>query len=349
MTDDALRGPRVLIRPATADDRPALVAIRTSPAVARWWDAPAEGWPLNPTDSHRFSVLLDGTVIGFVQWYENDDADHRHAGIDVFLDAAHHGQGLGRETVTTVLRHLLDDQGHHRVVIDPAVDNTAAIACYRASGFQDVGVMRRYERRPADDSWHDNLLMEHVVDPATRVPLTPAPDPAAAAPRAVQPDAAERHHHTSGRRGEKRPVVTLTDVDAGTWRAVAELDVRDDQRAFVAPVTRYLAMCAYDAGPWHPLAVSVEGDVVGFVMEAVDPEDGSYWIGGLLVDSAWQGRGIGRATVAALVARARRASRPSAALSFEPANVVARRLYASLGFVETGETDGTELVARLAL
>jgi aminoglycoside 6'-N-acetyltransferase len=349
MTDDSLRGPRVLIRPATADDRPALVAIRTSPAVARWWDAPAEEWPLNPSDSHRYTVLLDGTVIGFVQWYENDDVDHRHAGIDVFLDAAHHGQGLGRETVTTVLRHLLDDRGHHRVVIDPAVDNTAAITCYRASGFQDVGVMRRYERRPADGTWHDNLLMEHVVDPATRVPLPPAPVPATAEPRADQRPVVEQDGAGSGTATRPGPEVTLTAVDADSWRAVAELDVTDDQRAFVAPVTRYLAMCAYDDGPWHPLAVSVEGEVVGFAMEAVDPADGSYWIGGLVVDAAWQGRGIGRATVAALVARARTAARPSAALSFEPSNVRARRLYASLGFVETGETDGTELVARLAL
>ena len=35
-----------------------------------------------------------------------------------------------------------------------------------------------------------------------------------------------------------------------------------------------------------------------------------------------------------------------AALSYEPENTVARRLYASLGFVETGERVEDELVAR---
>ena len=34
------------------------------------------------------------------------------------------------------------------------------------------------------------------------------------------------------------------------------------------------------------------------------------------------------------------------ALSYEPENTVARRLYASLGFVETGEQEEDELVAR---
>jgi diamine N-acetyltransferase len=108
-------------------------------------------------------------------------------------------------------------------------------------------------------------------------------------------------------------------------------------------------MCAYDAGPWRPLAVQFEGDVVGFAMEAVDPADDSYWIGGLVVDAASQGRGIGRATVEALVRRARSGSRPSVALTYDPANAAARALYASIGFNETGETDGGELVARLAL
>ena len=45
------------------------------------------------------------------------------------------------------------------MIIDPAVDNAAAIRSYTKVGFKPVGVMRRYERG-ADDSWHDNLLMD---------------------------------------------------------------------------------------------------------------------------------------------------------------------------------------------
>ena len=91
--------------------------------------------------------------------------------------------------------------------------------------------------------------------------------------------------------------VTLTRVGAGNWRAVADLDVRDEQRAFVAPVTRYLAMCVYDGGSWQPLAVESGGAVVGFAMEAVDPADDSYWIGGLVIDAASQGRAGGYASM----------------------------------------------------
>ncbi len=84
-------------------------------------------------------------------------------------------------------------------------------------------------------------------------------------------------------------------------------------------------------------------------MEAVDPADNSYWIGGLVIDAAAQGRGFGRATVEAMIARAHASSRSSVALSYHPANGVARRLYASLGFVETGEAEGDEVVGRLLL
>ncbi|XGU19808.1 GNAT family N-acetyltransferase [Rhodococcus sp. 3Y1] len=38
--------------------------------------------------------------------------------------------------------HLIDDLAFHRLVIDPEVDNSVAIACYRSVGFKDVGVMR---------------------------------------------------------------------------------------------------------------------------------------------------------------------------------------------------------------
>ena len=125
--------------------------------------------------------------------------------------------------------------------------------------------------------------------------------------------------------------------------------MRDDQRDFVAPVTRYLALCAYDDGPWHPLLLLAGGRAVGFAMEAVDPDDGSYWIGGFLVDTSEQGRGVGRAALAAMLDRGRARGCATAALSYQPANVVARALYASCGFVETGETEGDEIVARVAM
>ena len=83
-------------------------------------------------------------------------------------------------------------------------------------------------------------------------------------------------------------------------------------------------------------------------MWAVDPEDNSGWIGGLVIGLEHQRRGYGRAAVLALLERLRREQGcTSAALSYAAENAPARALYASLGFAETGEREDDELVARL--
>jgi aminoglycoside 6'-N-acetyltransferase len=61
------------------------------------------------------------------------------------------------------VEHLIEERGHHRVTIDPAADNAAAIRTYEKVGFKPVGVMRAYERDVGGQGWHDGLLMELVV------------------------------------------------------------------------------------------------------------------------------------------------------------------------------------------
>lgn len=114
--------------------------------------------------------MLDGVLVGMVQYGEEDEPSYRHASIDVFVDPAAHGRGVGRDAVGALARHLVDDRGHHRLVIDPAADNQAAIRCYAAVGFRPVGVMRRYERDADGGGWHDGLLMDMLADELDRPP-----------------------------------------------------------------------------------------------------------------------------------------------------------------------------------
>lgn len=142
------------------------------------------------------------------------------------------------------------------------------------------------------------------------------------------------------------PAVTLAPVDAATWRGVAALTVTPEQEPFVASPLHYLALCAY-GDVWNPLAATVDGEVVGFLMWGLD-DDGSVWLGGILVDAGRQGQGIGRAMVAgALEQLAPRVGPAGYALSYQAANTRAAALYRSLGFVETGEVDDDEVIARL--
>jgi diamine N-acetyltransferase len=139
--------------------------------------------------------------------------------------------------------------------------------------------------------------------------------------------------------------VRLVDVDGSNWRQVVRVAPHPDQERFVGPVANYLCLCHYE-GEWSPLAIEADGVVVGHVMWGIDEEDDSIWMGGLVIDAASQRRGIGREAVVAFIDRFVSDGHTNMALSCEPDNVVARNLYAGLGFVETGEMEGDEVVAR---
>jgi len=138
----------------------------------------------------------------------------------------------------------------------------------------------------------------------------------------------------------------LREVTADNWRAVVRIEPRGDQRRFVANVSYYLNLCHYGEA-WQPVAIYQDDEPIGFAMWGYDAEDDSYWIGGRVIDAKHQGKGHGRMAMEALLDHL--ASQPGyreAALSYEPENTVARRLYASLGFVETDGRADDEVVAR---
>jgi RimJ/RimL family protein N-acetyltransferase len=153
--------------PVTHEHTAALTRIRLTPEVFARWGQIDEGFPFDDPEAVVFAVFVDGDVRGLVQYSEETTAMYRHAGIDLFLDPVVHGRGIGREVVWLVADHLIRERGHHRLVIDPAADNDAAIRCYSAVGFRPVGVMRQYERGP-DGTWHDGLLMDLLADELNR-------------------------------------------------------------------------------------------------------------------------------------------------------------------------------------
>jgi len=149
----------VPLAPVHADD---LIRIRRTDEVrARWGDVDDDpGFPFEEPDSQRFAVVEAAQVVGMIQYGEELTPQYRHASIDLFLDPAVHSRGVGRDAVRTLARYLIEDRGHHRLVIDPSADNEAAIRCYAAVGFRPVGVMRAYERDVDGRGWHDGLLMD---------------------------------------------------------------------------------------------------------------------------------------------------------------------------------------------
>ena len=95
--------------------------------------------------------------------------------------------------------------------------------------------------------------------------------------------------------------------------------------------------CTDREGVWRSLGIYADEVVVGHVMWGED-DDGSVWIGGLVVDASAQGLGIGRVATQTLIRwfsdeHGYRVIR----LSYQPENLSAAKLYESLGFRPTGE------------
>lgn len=154
----------MILRPLAQGDEAELRRIHATPEVLRWWDVPDESFPWDEPESTRLTIVFDGSIAGLIQFSEEPEPKYRHASIDLFLDPALQGRGLGTEAVRRVVRHLIDDRGHHRITIDPALANAAAIRAYEKVGFKPVGVLHQSERDVGGGGWHDSLLMELLAD-----------------------------------------------------------------------------------------------------------------------------------------------------------------------------------------
>jgi aminoglycoside 6'-N-acetyltransferase len=138
-----------------ADDD-AVQALLAEPEVKRWW---ADG---DYDRDHGWLVEVSGSVAGWIQYTEETDEWFPSVALDIALTTSLHGAGYGRRVLRLVIDHFVA-KGHHRFTIDPNVANERAIRSYAAAGFEPVGVLRAYERKPSG-GWNDALLMDLIVD-----------------------------------------------------------------------------------------------------------------------------------------------------------------------------------------
>jgi aminoglycoside 6'-N-acetyltransferase len=149
------------------EDAQRLFQIRSEPEVIRSWgsvDIKEEIREEFIDSDNAFVIEVEGEeVVGAIQYHEESDPMYRHAGMDIYLSVSRHGEGLGTEALQVLARYLFEECGHHRLTIDPAADNAAAIRAYERVGFRRVGIMRQYERGP-EAVWRDGLLMDMLKD-----------------------------------------------------------------------------------------------------------------------------------------------------------------------------------------
>ncbi|MBV6452158.1 MAG: Spermine/spermidine acetyltransferase [Anaerolineales bacterium] len=149
----------------------------------------------------------------------------------------------------------------------------------------------------------------------------------------------------------------LRPVTKENWQALIRLKVRDDQKNFVASNLYSIAQAQFGddfEGHWDMVAYGIyDGDTpVGFLMYGLNfaHTEQQVFVQRLMVDENFQGKGFGRFGMEKMIEMFRADERIKAvAISYEPENEAARKLYASFGFVETGRIveDETEAVLKL--
>ncbi len=145
--------------------------------------------------------------------------------------------------------------------------------------------------------------------------------------------------------------ISLREITRDNWRECIRLRVDVSQMHYVAANVYSLAQSKYET-ECVPLAVYDGEQMVGFVMYR--PEDYGlakiWFIDRLLIGEQFQRKGYGQAAMTVLIDRLKAITGYAAILiSFHPDNEVARKLYARIGFTDTGEVEEGEIVYRMAL
>ena len=141
--------------------------------------------------------------------------------------------------------------------------------------------------------------------------------------------------------------ITLRDITRENFNQCVKLEVDAGQENFVAKNVYSIAQSRVEP-TFLPQAVYDGEEMVGFVMYGYDHEEGCYSVARLMIDKNHQRKGYGRAAMEEAIRRMR--EQPNCreiALSINPENASAQKLYESLGFVKTGEVSYGEDVMRL--
>lgn len=146
---------------------------------------------------------------------------------------------------------------------------------------------------------------------------------------------------------------------------ILKLTVKEEQMNFVASndISIIEAYTSITGGGYaFPFGIYYNNLLVGFLMVGYGIDD--YWedapkiannnynLWRLMIDKKYQHKGYGKGAVKLALDFIRTKPCGEAEycwLSYEPDNIVAKKLYRLFGFVETGDSDGEELIAVLKL
>lgn len=138
--------------------------------------------------------------------------------------------------------------------------------------------------------------------------------------------------------------VKIIELDSENWYDCCNLEVAENQKKYMEPNAVSIAQSKFEPS-LKPYAIYSDDKVAGFLMYNSVPEElDGYWIYRIMVDQAYQGKGIGKAASKLMIDKmAESLQAKKIVVGYHPENTGAHKLYASLGFVDNGDRFGREM------
>ena len=142
--------------------------------------------------------------------------------------------------------------------------------------------------------------------------------------------------------------IRLEPINKENWYECSQLAVTPAQSAFIS--SNLLCIAEVQFYPtWGAFAVYADAQMVGFVMYEDDYEQEAWWISSLMISADQQGKGYGKAAVAALLPLLRKRGCQEIWVGYADDNLAARALYRAVGFREFGLDEDGDMTAHLRL
>lgn len=162
-----LQGKRVVLRPIEPEHLPNYVQWLNDPEVLAYFGkylpfnlAQEQSWYEHQNDDAgtvNFAVELEGKHIGGCGFL-NINHRQQNAEVGIFIgEKSLWNQGLGQDTLTTILDYGFKFLNFHRIYLRVFVENERGVGAYEKVGFQQEGRLRDFEWRHG--RWQDMLIM----------------------------------------------------------------------------------------------------------------------------------------------------------------------------------------------
>ena len=140
--------------------------------------------------------------------------------------------------------------------------------------------------------------------------------------------------------------IQLKDVNNNNWYNCTKLSVTEEQKKiFPIPIVFWMAKAKYE-DHLKELAIYNNDNIVGFCVYSLkDPDDGNPWIVSIMIDKKYQKRGFGKEAIKELIKLIKSfCNCNKIMIGHRPNNIVAGKLYESLGFKKTGQIFDGEII-----